>query len=139
MPPEVNRQRGNEAFTEFLTLLKFPTSKDLALLFTGKICEPATHNDENRLDAVILDGTALGILEALLNFERITSIVPPVARVSTLQYIMKTTKHRQFADCVILTARKSLSSGWFQLKPTRKLAPKPQDMTKLFFEGTNST
>ena len=134
-PPEVNRQRGNEAFAEFLMLLKFPAKEDLKSLFTCGTCESRGEDgEEKRMDVVIMDGTALGILGTLPEFERLTSVVPPIQRISTLQYIMRSPKHRQFVDCVLLSARKDLSGSSFKLKPPRRLGPKLGEMYKKFME-----
>lgn len=102
-------------------LLKFRTKEDLECLFTCAKCESRTEDgEEKRMDTVIMDGTALGILGALPQFERITSVVPPIQRVSTRQDIMRTPKHRQFVDCVLLSGRKELSGPFFELKPHKR-------------------
>ena len=56
--PSVNRQTGNEAFCRFLMLLRFPNS-DFTELFTCNECTNRDLPGKERIDAVVMDGTAL--------------------------------------------------------------------------------
>ena len=75
-PPRVNRQRGNEAFSKFLLLLELPSEEALNDLFSCRKCEVRDEHGNTRMEAVVMDGTALGILGSLPKFQRATSTVP---------------------------------------------------------------
>jgi len=85
----INRQRANESFCKFLMLLEFPNAGDLEEVFTCSKCEPRNRAGVKRTDAVVMDGTALGILGTLPSFERTAQKVPATPRIPPLQYIMR--------------------------------------------------
>jgi len=110
---EINRQRGNEAFSAFLKTLKFPRDEDLHELFSCSKCERNFQSGTRELDAVVMDGTALGILGTLPEFTRETRTVSSVPRVPDKQYIMPTPKLRAFVDAVMVSAKCADGQGYF--------------------------
>jgi len=101
----VNRQRGNEAFSGFLKTLKFPHDDDLYSLFSCSKCERDPESGTRDLAAVVMDGTALGILGSLPKFNRETRSVSAVSRVPDKQYIMRKPKARSFVDAILTSAK----------------------------------
>lgn len=75
---EFPRQRANRALSKFFLTLSFPRDEVLNHLFSYSECESSTTRREKMLEAVVMDGNALGILSSLPYFERISSVVPPV-------------------------------------------------------------
>ncbi len=63
--PSLNRQTANDAFCKFLMLLRFPNNNDLIDLFNCEACTSKEGPDIRRMEAVVMDGTALGILGKL--------------------------------------------------------------------------
>ena len=68
-PQSLNRQTANEAFSRFLTILRFPKEEDLNSLFSCGKCEMEGACEGGTMDPVVMDGTALGILGTLTEFE----------------------------------------------------------------------
>lgn len=104
---EFSRQRANEALSKFLTTLRFPRDEYLNNLFSCSTCERPTSRGEKRLEAVVMDGTALGILPSLPDSERIRAVFPVVRRISEHQYMIQSPTDRLFIDCIAVSSRKS--------------------------------
>jgi len=105
--PNLNRQRANEAFTQILMTLRFPSDSDAADLFSCTKCEGGVRDGERRMDAIVMDGTAMGILGAPPEFERVAEKIDPVSGIETKQYIMPTPIYRSFVDSIFNAAKKS--------------------------------
>ena len=132
--PSVNRQTGNEAFCRFLMLLRFPNSSDFTELFA---CNESTNRDlpgKGRMNAVVMYGTALGILGKLLSFEWKSSIFPAVSRIPRHQYIMRTPKNHAFVDGICLSARKNVMESKFNPALHRKFNSIKVGLYKTFFQ-----
>ena len=56
------RQRGNEAFTSFLMTLLFSNDGDIFSLLTCSECESTLEYGWRRMDGILMDGSAIGIL-----------------------------------------------------------------------------
>ncbi len=130
----MNRHRADEAFTSFLMILRFPREEDIHMLFSRKNCERESSTGERMLDAVVMEGTAMGILGRLPEFERRTCEIEPVKNVTKRQYIMRNAKHRQFVDVILASALKIQNRMMFQapLKPT--LWRNHVELKRKFFE-----
>ena len=132
--PSVNRQTGNEALCRFLMLLRFPNSCDFTELFTCNECTNRDLPGKERMDTVVMDGTALGILGKLPPFERNSSIVPAVSRIPRHKYIMRTPKNRAFVDGIFLSARKNVMESKFNPALHRKFNSIKVGLYKTFFQ-----
>lgn len=77
-----------------------------------------------------MDGTALGILGKLPVFERVSSIVAPVARISKRQFTKMKPKNRAFVDWILISARKIVSEAEF----TSTIAPKLRSVKCALFQ-----
>ncbi len=75
------------------------------------------------MDAVVMDGTAFGILGTLTEFERTSLTVPAIQRILRLQYIMKVPRGRAFVDELLLSARSGIDEVEFWVALKRKLYP----------------
>lgn len=62
------RQSTNEAFSVFLMIFQFPKDDDVYKLFSCSKCTEKLPNRDERMDTEVMDGSAAGILEKLLNF-----------------------------------------------------------------------
>ena len=87
--PSLNRQTANDAFSKFLTVLRFSEKEDLNSLFSGQKGEVKGAREGETMDAVVMDGTALGISEKLPEFERTSLTIAAMQRIPRLHYIMK--------------------------------------------------
>lgn len=68
-----NQQRANNAFTYFLVNLTFPNQGDLRSMFPYTKCGRRTPDGTNVFEGIVMDGTIMGILRKLPNYERIRS------------------------------------------------------------------
>jgi len=134
-PPDLNRQRANDAFTQFLMTLRFPSDSDAADLFSCSNCEGAAHDGVQRMDAIVMDGTAMGILGTLPQFERVSETIDPVYGIEKLQYIMPTPIYRAFVDSIFIAAKKSDGDLLFDVKMAPKLWAKIDFLTRKFFNN----
>ena len=67
------------------------------------------------IDAVVMDGTALGVLGNMPEFERLSLTVPAVQRIPRLQYIMKVPRDRAFVVDLLLSSRSGIDDLNFWL------------------------
>ena len=75
-----HRKLSNDAFTMLLKTLRFPDDNDLFELFSCSTCENEDDDEAGSryFDGVVMDGTALGILECLPEFVRNTQLISVV-------------------------------------------------------------
>ncbi len=109
------RQLSNEAFTSYLKLLAFASETELHELFYCTECETTDENGDKSLSEVVIDGTALGILETLPQFERNTEVVTAVPLVPDKQHLMPELKLRSFIDSVLVTSKLADENGNFNV------------------------
>ena len=128
------RQRGNEAFTEFLMTLKFPRDQDIFELFSCSKCEQNVGNGFKRMDGVVMDGSAVGILGKLPPFERQVRIMKPTARISDRQYLIRVPKHRKFVDVLPTSAKNVDRSGSFYVPLRQGLWDNRDELARTFFD-----
>ena len=64
-----------------------------------------------------MDGTTVGILDKLPEFQRDSHLILPVPRVPDIQYIMRTVKYRAFIEAVLYGARRANENGVFFARP----------------------
>ena len=81
------RQRGNEAFSAFLMTLKFPKERGIFDLFSCSKCERTLEDGSKRMDGVLMDGSAIGIIGKLSNFKHVTHLMNVVPRISDRQHV----------------------------------------------------
>lgn len=74
--PTVERQRANEAFNSFLTMLCFPNDV-LNALFTCTKCELTLPDGSKLTERIVMEDTAAGILGELSRFERTKRLFQP--------------------------------------------------------------
>ncbi len=122
-----------EAFSGFLTILRFPKEEDLNSLFSCWKCEMEGACESGTMYAVVMDGTTLGILGTLPEFERSSLTVPAVQRIPRLQYIMKVPRARGFIDDLLLSARSGIEEVEFSVALKRKLHPHQTALIRKFF------
>lgn len=77
------RQRGTDANAALLMALRFPKDEDIYELFTCYKCEKRMPNGERRMDSIVLDVSAVGILGKFPEFDLPKSVVRAVPRVRT--------------------------------------------------------
>lgn len=69
-PSHKNRQQANSAFSSFLRTIEYPSSEKISSMFTCSTCEKQNEEGKSVLRAVVLDGTATGVLGKLPAFRR---------------------------------------------------------------------
>lgn len=131
---DINRQRGNEAFSAFLKTLRFPKDEDLYSLFSCTKCERDPSSGTRELDAVVMDGTALGILGSLPKFNRQTRTVKAAPRMPDKQYIMRKPKLRGFVDAVLTSAKAGDGLDDFNVALKLPLWRKKDELLSLLFD-----
>lgn len=92
--PTVLRRIANDAFSRFLKLLRFSTEDAVKKLFTCKKCTQLLPNGQLRWSGILMNGTATGILDVLPDFHCETRVLIALNRISEIQYIIPTPKHR---------------------------------------------
>jgi len=137
--PSISRQNANEAFSEFLLKLRFPREEDLHQLFSCATCEKETLDGQKRMDGIVMDGTALGILGTLPNFNRAINVVEAVQRVPKRQYIMPTPIYRGFVDSILSSAMRAHGAVAFTVDLKKALWDKRNTLIPLFFTETDNT
>ena len=101
-------------------ILRFPNNEDLSDLFSCSICTLQEENGYQRMEAVVLDGTALGILVCLPSFQRITCTVPIAKRITVERYITKTLKKRLFVGSIFVSSKTKNESDEFTVSLKEK-------------------
>ena len=115
MHSNFSRQRGNDAFSAYLKTLRFVEEDYLSNLFSCKKCARNPESENRDLDAVVMNGTALGILGTVPQFERHTKVLSAVPGISDRQYKMRNPKLRAFLDAVFRSARNAGTRNRFHL------------------------
>ena len=85
------RQRANGAFTFLLMNLTLLIQDDVHSLFSCTKCERRMPDGTKRLDGIVMDRTAMGILGKLPNYERVKNKLFPSRNMAVRQYLMQTT------------------------------------------------
>ena len=114
-PTCVLRRMGNVAFTSFLRLLRFSDVSILKSIFSCKSCTGTNEANLRHWSAVVMDGTATGILGKLPKFQRPTVVMAPIKNASSKQYIMPTAPHRDFLDHLLMVGKKNEGKNEFPL------------------------
>ncbi len=102
----LQRRMASNAFELYLRLVQFPSSDILQKLFSCGTCQMKTSDGHQRWEAVVMDGTATGILKKFLSFERPTHIMSPMKDVSFMQLILRTEVQRYFLDAIFISAKR---------------------------------
>jgi len=134
--PTLKQRQGRKAFTCFLARLKFPTKAELEGLFSCPKCSVRDADGVPHLDAVVMDGTATGILGALPKFTRNTVTVSAPRSLPEQQYLLPPPKLRAFISEVLSSAysRERVSSFRVSLRDFTGLV---QVLLVLAFFGEN--
>ncbi len=82
LPSKTHRRIAADCFTAFLSLLEFPSEDALAELFSFATCETKDKNGERYLDAVVMGGTAVGVLKKVPQFNRVSRLLPKTVYVT---------------------------------------------------------
>lgn len=129
------RQRGNEAFNSFLMTLCFPKDQDVFELFSCATCERTMKDGSKRIDGVVMDGSAVGILGKLPNFQRVTHQINAVSRIADREYIMRTSTSRRFIDSIMVCAKNYDVCGLFNVPFKNGLWIRRQELVERFFNS----
>ncbi len=105
------RRSSSTCFAGFLRTLTVPKGAKTATLFTCSKCEDA----DGRLSAIVMDGTATGILGKLPNFDRPSTVIPSCRGPSVSQFILSRAKVRRFLESFCSSARRPTSDGTFDV------------------------
>ncbi len=104
-----NRRAANTCFSAFLRTLAVPEGQELDNIFRCTQCQDGT----GRLNAIVMDGTATGILGRLPKYDR-PSLGLQAARNSSLtQYVVQNAKIRKFLESFCSFAKSPNSDGVF--------------------------
>ena len=120
LPDKSRRRQSSTCFMEFFSLLHFPSESVLSSLFSCSTCEKPYAGNTKRLDGVVMDGTAVGILKRLPLFQRPTQIVPKAERYTKPQYLFRQSKMTHLADRLFMvgSGRVTLENGTpFEVQP----------------------
>ena len=109
----INRQTANEALCNFLMLLRLPSRSDFNDLFSCVSCKVIDTSGDERVEGVVMGGTAMGILRALPQFERVSLTISPIPHISKKQYLMRAPRNRAFVDGILISARQNLADSEF--------------------------
>jgi len=118
------RRLSNTAFTAFLGTLEFP-EEVLRHIFACDTCEKKTADtaDEKVIEAVVIDGTAVGLLGTLPPFARETALVPRVkGAIMPNLYLLRTPAVRRFLDDLWRSSLRSIDSDTFDVSITARAA-----------------
>ncbi len=132
------RQRGNEAFSSFLMTLFFSTDLDIFELLSCSKCKRRLKDCSKRMDGIVMDASAIGILGKLPEFERVNYEMNVVSRISDRQYIMRVVKSRSFIDSIEVPAKTSDCRGCFNVLLKKGLWDKRFELVGRFFGGSNN-
>lgn len=77
-PSMCKRRASNMCFSLYVKKLVFPSEKDLSSLFSCTKCEKVTETGDKKMKAIVIDGTAVGILANLKGFHRPHAMVERV-------------------------------------------------------------
>jgi len=118
-PLTCHRKIANTCFTRFLSKLVFTSPSLLAQTFSCSTCEEVSKDGSKTIDAVVIDGTAVGILAALPRFERPTALVPRVNRSTSHQYMLRTPAVRRVLESIYRTASSEATGSSFSIRFAR--------------------
>ena len=111
LPSKMHRRIAADCFTAFLSLLEFPSDDALADLFSSATCETEEKNCERCLDAVVMDGTAVGVLKKLPKFNRVFQLVPLVNRCARKKFMLRTPMVRRLAESMFQEGARVTAEG----------------------------
>ena len=106
-----NRRKRAICFTAFLGTLRFPYNSALEKLFDCDTCSIIGEDREQRLDAVVMDVAAVGILKKLPKFQRLSQLIPPIENSSRLQFSLCTYQAQIFIDNMLSKGEMKASMG----------------------------
>ena len=117
--------------------LSFPKDDHMFELFSCTRSEELLPDSTKRMSGVLMEGSAIGILGNLLNFERNASQVRAVHFVPDRQYIMRTSKSRQFVYLIMISERQANERGNLDVRLEKKLSYVPDALRSRFFNSTD--
>ena len=91
-----NRRAANGAFSLFLRLIEYPLATKLSKIFSCTSCERKDENGKIKMRAVVMDGTATGILGELPSFERPKMHISAAKNTSKSQYLVPNCNVRRY-------------------------------------------
>lgn len=129
-PLQLTRLSGNRAFSLFLLKIEYPSDENVNILFTCSKCEKFNSNGERVLIAVVLAGTATGILGKLPVFDRPKTRVYGADNTARPQYVLPHTNIRLFLNAFLSQMGRS-SGSYFNVQLPALTTCKA--VTELFF------
>lgn len=143
LPKKCHRRLGASCFSAYLITLRLSSDEQAAKLFSCVSCEKSTSpqgeedSKKGRLDAVVMDGTAVGILKKLPTFIRPMQTVPLVEKCNREQFLLHTASLQNWLDIVFAAAARVAANG-LEAEATVLLSKKllDQDAIGLFFSGS---
>ena len=88
-------------------LLRLLIRSDFNDFFYCESCTVIDTSGDERMEGVVIDGTALGILRALAQFERVSLTIPPAPHISKKQNLIRTPRNRASADGILVLPTKT--------------------------------
>lgn len=111
-----NRRQASIVFGYFLRSLSYPEDRDVASLFHCSQCEIIGPDGIKTMRAIVLDGTAIGILGDLPNVERRTLTIHPVKNSGGSQFVIKYASLRNYIDYFLCTAKSGVETSFFEIR-----------------------
>ena len=95
--------------------LSFPKDDNVFKLFSCSKCERTLDDGSKRMNGVVMDGSAVGILGKLPKFQRIDFQMNVIPRIADRQYIMGVSKSRRFIDAIMISEKNADCAGYFNV------------------------
>lgn len=90
LPLSCNRRIASTAFAAYLGVIEYPSESKLSAVFTCRTCETRGEDGRNRFNALVMNGTATGVLGDLPPFDRPMIHINAAKGTAKAQYLVST-------------------------------------------------
>ena len=111
-----NRRQASNAFAAFLCAIEYSGDDILSCLFTCPTCEQSLPDGTSRMRAVIMDGTATGILGPLPAYHRPALTIDAAERTAPIQFLFGPHNLRLFLSRLFKADGKARLDGSFEVE-----------------------
>ena len=115
-PLSSNRRTASSAFSSFLSTIAMPPEDVLSKVFSCSKCEKVRNDGSKEMRAVVMDGTATGILGELPPYDRPSFLVAAATDTTKIQFLFPASKARSFFNEFFRAASSSCHEERFEMK-----------------------
>lgn len=125
LPLLCTRRTTSDAFSLFLRIVEYPRNEVLGKVFRCSTCESIDADGNRKMEGLVMDGTATGILGRLPLFKRPSHHILGASNTSPQQHIIRSRDVRKYFAAFFKAAKKSGGNVNFTVPlPSKNIAAK---------------